>query len=80
MILKLIRRNIRGKPFRFLLTCSAVTMGVMFTVGVFVFTDGLRATFGNLSEDIEGSIEYAVRTRIDFGDQDLVATPVDPAG
>ncbi len=77
MIFKLIRRNIKGKPFRFLLTCSAVTLGVMFTVGVFVFTDGLRATFGSIAEDIDGDTEYAVRSEVDFGDREVVSTPLD---
>ena len=76
MILKLIRRNISGKPFRFLLTCSAVTLGVMFTVGVFVFTDGLRATFGSIAEDIDGGTEYAVRSEVDFGERELVGAPL----
>ena len=76
MIFKLIRRNISGKPFRFLLTCSAVTLGVMFTVGVFVFTDGLRATFGSIAEDIDGNTEYAVRSEVDFGDRDIVSAPL----
>ena len=76
MIFKLIRRNISGKPFRFLLTCSAVTLGVMFTVGVFVFTDGLRATFGSIAEDIDGNTEYAVRSEVDFGDREIVSAPL----
>lgn len=76
MIFKLIRRNISGKPFRFLLTCSAVTLGVMFTVGVFVFTDGLRATFGSIAEDIGGDTEYAVRSEVDFGERELVSAPL----
>ena len=76
MIFKLIRRNISGKPFRFLLTCSAVTLGVMFTVGVFVFTDGLHATFGDIAEDINGDTEYAVRSEVDFGERELVGAPL----
>ena len=76
MTFKLIRRNISGKPFRFLLTCSAVTLGVMFTVGVFVFTDSLRATFGSIAEDIDGDTEYAVRSEVDFGERELVGTPL----
>ncbi len=76
MIFKLIRRNIMGKPFRFLLTCSAVTLGVMFTVGVFVLTDGLRATFGSLAEDIGGNTEYLVRSKVDFGERNLVGAPL----
>ena len=60
MIWKLIRRNVAGKPFRFLLTCSAVTAGVMFVVGIFVFTDGLRETFSELAGDIEGNVDLAL--------------------
>ena len=67
MIWKLIRRNVTGKPFRFLLTCSAVTAGVMFVVGIFVFTDGLRQTFTELAGDIEGNVDLAIRTEVDFG-------------
>ncbi len=67
MIWKLIRRNVAGKPFRFLLTCSAVTAGVMFVVGIFVFTDGLRQTFSELAGDIEGNVDLAVRTEVEFG-------------
>jgi len=67
MIWKLIRRNVAGKPFRFLLTCSAVTAGVMFVVGIFVFTDGLRETFSELAGDIEGNVDLAVRTEVEFG-------------
>ncbi|MEM7141216.1 MAG: FtsX-like permease family protein [Actinomycetota bacterium] len=67
MIAKLIWRNIVGKPFRFLLTCSAVTAGVMFVVGIFVFTDGLRETFEDLAGDIEGNVDLAVRTDVEFG-------------
>lgn len=77
MILTLIRRNISGKPFRFLLTCSAVTLGVMFTVGVFVFTDSLRAAFGSIAQDVAGDTEYAVRSAVDFGDREVVGTPLD---
>ncbi|MDW3219848.1 MAG: FtsX-like permease family protein [Acidimicrobiales bacterium] len=78
MIWKLIRRNVAGKPFRFLLTCSAVTVGVMFTVGVFVFTDAQRSQFAALAEDIEGGTDYAVRTSIEFGD-DTLRPPFDLA-
>lgn len=76
MIFTLIRRNVSAKPFRFLLTCSAVTLGVMFTVGVFVFTDGLRVTFDGLAEDISGDTQYAVRSEVDFGERTLAAAPL----
>ena len=78
MIWKLIRRNITSKPFRFLLTCSAVTAGVMFTVGVFVFTDGTREVFAGLAENIEGDTDLEVRTAIEFG-EDHNRPQIDPA-
>jgi ABC-type antimicrobial peptide transport system permease subunit len=78
MIWKLIRRNVTSKPFRFLLTCSAVTAGVMFTVGVFVFTDGTREVFAGLAEDIEGDVDLEIRTAVEFGN-DFNRPQVDPA-
>lgn len=77
MTFKLIRRSIAGKPFRFLLTCSAVTIGVMFTVGIFVLTEGLRSTFSDLAEDIGGTTQLAVRSEVEFGDRLILATPLD---
>ena len=70
MTWKLIRRNVLAKPFRFLLTASAVTIGVMFTVGVFVFTDSVRETFGDLAGDVQSGFDLAVRSDIPFGERD----------
>ena len=50
-----------------------------FTVGVFVTTDGLRATFGDLSEDIYRGVDLSVRSQTEFGDRELNAPLVDPA-
>ena len=78
MAFRLIWRNVTAKPFRFLLTCSAVTLGVMFTVGVFVFTDSLRATFGDLADDIQGNFDIQVRSEIPFGERiDAPQVPVE---
>ena len=74
-LLRLTVKNIVDKKFRFLLTTLAVFLGVMFTVGVFVFTDSLRSTFGSLSEDIESGYDLAVRSEIPFGER-LQAAPV----
>ena len=77
MTLRLIWRNVVAKPFRFLLTCSAVTLGVMFTVGVFGFTASLRATFGDLADDIQGNFDIQVRSEILFGERlDAPQVPV----
>ncbi len=77
-IIRLTLKNIFDKKIRFVLTSLSVILGVMFTVGVFIFTDSLRAVFGDLSEDIAGEIDLSVRSRQSFGDR-LSAKPVDPA-
>ncbi len=74
-LLKLTFRNFRANKWRFLLTLIAVTLGVTFTVAVFVFTDSLRSTFGDLSQDIQSGFDIAVRSEIDFGDR-IEAAPV----
>ena len=49
-----------------------------FTVGVFVTTDGLRSTFGDLSEDIFRGVDLSVRSESEFGDRELSAPLLDP--
>lgn len=77
-IIRLTLKNIFDKKIRFVLTSLSVVLGVMFTVGVFIFTDSLRAVFGDLSEDIAGEIDLSVRSQQSFGNR-LSAKPVDPA-
>ena len=62
-----------------MLTTLSVLIGVAFTVGVFVTTDGLRSTFGDLSEDIYRGVDLSVRWQTEFGDRELNAPLVDPA-
>ena len=62
-----------------MLTTLSVVIGVAFTVGVFVTTDGLRSTFGDLSEDIYRGVDLSVRSQTEFGDRELNAPLVDPA-
>ena len=77
-LLRLTVKNIAERKVRFLLTTLSVLLGVMFTVGVFIFSDSLRAVFSELSEDIAGRNDLSVRPQLDFGDLQF-ATPVDPA-
>ncbi len=82
MAIGLIRyalKSIAGTRVRFLLTTLSVLIGVAFTVGVFVTTDGLRSTFGDLSEDIYRGVDLSVRSQTEFGDRELNAPLVDPA-
>lgn len=74
-LIKLALKNVRAKKGRFLLTSLAVLIGVALTTAVFVFTDSLRDTFGDLSGDIESGYDLAVRSEIPFGDR-LNAAPV----
>ncbi len=74
-LFQLAVKNAYSKPGRFLLTSLAVLVGVALTTAVFVFTDSLRATFGDLSEDIESGYDLAVRSEIPFGSR-LDAAPV----
>ena len=51
-------------------------VGVALTSAVFIFTDSLRGTFGDLSQDIESGYDVAVRSEVPFGDR-LNAAPVE---
>ena len=77
MLFRLTLKNIADKKVRFFLTTLSVVLGVMFTVGVFIFSDSLRAVFSDLSEDIAGRTDLSVRSQQDFGDR-LTAPLVDP--
>ena len=77
MLFRLTLKNIADKKVRFFLTTLSVVLGVMFTVGVFIFSDSLRAVFSDLSEDIAGRTDLSVRSQQDFGDR-LAAPTVDP--
>ena len=77
-LLRLTLKNIADKKVRFFLTTLSVVLGVMFTVGVFIFSDTLRAVFSDIAEDIAGRTDLSVRSQQNFGDR-LTAPPVDPA-
>ena len=74
-LFQLAVKNAYSKPGRFLLTSLAVLVGVALTTAVFVFTDSLRTTLGDLSEDIESGYDLAIRSEIPFGIR-LAAAPI----
>ncbi len=77
-LLKLTFKNFLANKWRFLLTLIAVTLGVTFTIAVFVFTDSMRATFDDLSGDIQSGFDLAVRSELEFGDRiESAPVPVD---
>jgi len=67
-VFKLTFRNLFEKKIRFALTTLAVVLGVTFVVGVFVLTDSLRSTFGDLATEIAEGTDLTVRTPQDLGD------------
>ncbi|MEQ8839517.1 MAG: FtsX-like permease family protein [Acidimicrobiales bacterium] len=67
-MLRLTLRNLAANKARFLMTTFAVVLGVGFVVSSFVMSDGLRSTFGDLSEDISSGTDLLVRPTSEFGD------------
>ncbi|MEM9616089.1 MAG: FtsX-like permease family protein [Actinomycetota bacterium] len=65
---RLTVRNLGANRARFAMTTFAVVLGVSFVVASFVLSDGLRSTFDDLSADIVGGTDLAVRPVSDFGD------------
>ncbi len=64
---KLAWRNIAQRKIRFALTTLPVVLGVAFVVAVFTLTDSLRATFGDLAEDVTAGTDLTVRAAQEFG-------------
>ncbi len=68
MLFRLVLKNLVQRPLRYLLTSVAITFSVAAVAAVFIFTGGLRTTFGELAENIESGYDIAVQPRIEFGD------------
>ena len=66
-MLRLTLRNLAAHKGRFAMTTFAVVLGVGFVVASFVMSDGLRSTFGKLSEEITAGTDLVVRPVSDFG-------------
>lgn len=79
-VIKLTLKSIAEKKLRFILTALSVLISIMFTVGVFIFTDSQRAVFSELSDDIAGQTDITVRTSVAFGEvgDRTLAAPIDP--
>jgi putative ABC transport system permease protein len=65
---RLTLKNLRANKIRFALTTFGVTLAVSFVVAAFVLADGLRSTFGDVSQEITAGIDLEVRPVSDFGD------------
>jgi putative ABC transport system permease protein len=71
-MLKLTLKNLAANRVRFTMTTFAVVLAVSFVVSSFVLTDGLRSTFGDLSEEIIDGTDLEVRPVDEFGSPVLV--------
>ena len=60
---KLTFKQIFARKIRFLLTTSAVIIGVAFVVSTFAFSDSLRTTFDELASDIQQGTDLTVRAQ-----------------
>ncbi|NNF54847.1 MAG: ABC transporter permease [Acidimicrobiales bacterium] len=72
-MLKLTLRTLNANKIRLALTTFAVVLGVSFVVSSLVLGDGLRNSFGSLSEEIVGGTDLQVQPVSDFG----TAQPLD---
>jgi len=78
VLVRLIGKNLLQRPLRYALTGFAIVFSVAAVSAVFIFTDGLRATFDELATNIESGYDISVRPSLEFGDDFLApSVPVD---
>ncbi len=66
---RLTWRSLRANRIRFTLTALGVTLAVSFVVSAFVLADGLRSSFGEVSEEIAAGVDLEVQpVAPEFGD------------
>ncbi|NNE94567.1 MAG: ABC transporter permease [Acidimicrobiales bacterium] len=66
-MLKLTLRTVNANKIRLALTTFAVVLGVSFVVSSLVLGDGLRSSFGSLSEEIVGGTDLVIEPSSEFG-------------
>ena len=66
-MLRLTLKGVRGHLGRFLLTLSAVTLGIAFVAGSFVLTDSLQSTFDDLIESMAEGVDVTVQGKLVHG-------------
>ena len=59
---KLTMKNLRANKVRFALTTFGVMLAVSFVVSAFVLGDGLRSSFGDVSEETTAGVDLQVPT------------------
>ncbi len=71
-MLKLTLKNLAANKARLSLTGLAVVLGVGFVVASFITSDGLRDSFGSLSQDITSGSEITLREADEFGVDNVI--------
>ena len=79
MLFRLVLKNLVQRPLRYALTSVAIIFSVAAVSAVFIFTGGLRTTFGELAENIESGYDIAVQPRVPFGNDGFLTIDVDNA-
>ncbi|MEM9564913.1 MAG: FtsX-like permease family protein [Actinomycetota bacterium] len=69
---RLTIKNLAANRIRLALTTFAVVLAVAFVVSALVLTDGLRSSFGDLSEDITAGTDLELRPVGGFGEADTL--------
>ena len=77
MLFKLVFKSVVQRPLRYALTSFAIIFSVAAVAGVFIFTGGLRVTFGELAENIESGYDIAVQPTELFGNNGTNLVDVD---
>lgn len=77
MLFKLVFKSVVQRPLRYALTSFAIIFSVAAVAGVFIFTGGLRVTFGELAENIESGYDIAIQPVELFGATDTNLVAVD---
>jgi putative ABC transport system permease protein len=75
-MLRLTIKNLAANRIRLALTTFAVVLAVAFVVSSFILTDGLRSSFGGLSEDITAGVDLELRPVDEFGASDTLPESV----
>jgi len=80
VVATLTRRSLRARWIRFLLTSSAVVLGVAFVVGSFVLADTLRKVFDSLALTVTRDVDVQVRTLDPLASGTGTGGTTDPGG
>ena len=68
-VIRLTLRGVLARKFRVLLTGFAIVLGVAFVSGAFILTDSVKGAINGLFTELQGDIDFEIRSTIAFGDQ-----------